>query len=467
MRAIYFASHFFNFYQCAPLEEIEQYVEELALWGCNALSVWFDMHHYQGIQDPAAQAMIARLHAILQAGNRVGMAASLTALANEGYADSPEALRAEWAGGQNGYHTGPQGHYHREICPSTPGGLEYILRTRREVIEAFSDLEIRYHWIWPYDQGGCTCAQCAPWGANGFLRTAAVLAPLINELAPAADIVLSTWYFDRFIDGEWANFDQAISANRPPWLSYLLADDCGDEFPPYILQHGVPGQAKLVNFPEISMYLCHPWGGFGANPLPMHLQAIWESMGERIAGGFPYSEGIFEDINKVINLQHYWGDRHALETVREYAGYEFTQQAAEEVTAVIAAFEQHHCRTTELDRETPALREGLFSADGGSTLAPYRCADLSGADERHASLQRIDALLPAQAAQAWRWRLLYLRAAIDAALLHTGGRCSDELDRYFEELLQIYHGEEAYWFVCPPSRRKLLRYFVEGEIDQQ
>ncbi len=109
VRAMYFASHFFNFYHSAPIAEVERYVEELALWGCNTLSVWFDMHHYQGIRHPEAQAMIARLRAILQAGNRVGMGASLTAVANEGYADSPEELRADWEDGQNGYHAGRRG----------------------------------------------------------------------------------------------------------------------------------------------------------------------------------------------------------------------------------------------------------------------------------------------------------------------------------------------------------------------
>jgi hypothetical protein len=30
--------------------------------------------------------------------------------------------------------------------------------------------------MWPYDQGGCTCSHCAPWGTNGFLKVAEPLA---------------------------------------------------------------------------------------------------------------------------------------------------------------------------------------------------------------------------------------------------------------------------------------------------
>ena len=36
---------------------MNRYVEELALWGCNTLAVWFDLHHYHGIDDPEARAM--------------------------------------------------------------------------------------------------------------------------------------------------------------------------------------------------------------------------------------------------------------------------------------------------------------------------------------------------------------------------------------------------------------------------
>ena len=39
VRGIYFATHFYNYYQTAPVGEIEKYVAELALWGVNALVI--------------------------------------------------------------------------------------------------------------------------------------------------------------------------------------------------------------------------------------------------------------------------------------------------------------------------------------------------------------------------------------------------------------------------------------------
>ena len=111
VRGMYFATHFHNFYHDAPLEEVTRYIEELALWGCNALLVWFDMHHYDSLQDPAAQQMIHRLRGMLTAANAVGMGAGLLFLANEGYRSSPPALRVTPAPAQ----------YNVEICPSQPG----------------------------------------------------------------------------------------------------------------------------------------------------------------------------------------------------------------------------------------------------------------------------------------------------------------------------------------------------------
>ena len=72
-RNIYFATHFHNFYHEAPVEKVINYIEELAFWGYNTITVWFDMHGFTGINDPAAQAMLDRLALILQAGKEAGM----------------------------------------------------------------------------------------------------------------------------------------------------------------------------------------------------------------------------------------------------------------------------------------------------------------------------------------------------------------------------------------------------------
>lgn len=436
VRGMYFASHFHNFYHDAPVAEVVAYIEDLALWGCNTLSVWFDMHHYRGMRDPAAQAMVARLRALLEAAHRVGMGAALTSLANEGFADSPEPLRAEWRSGQNGYFRDPGGHYHVEICPKKTGGLEEILRERAEMLDAFAGIPIDYFWIWPYDQGGCTCAHCAPWGANGFLHVAEPVAKLVRTRCPEAKIILSTWYFDHFIKGEWAAFDQAIAACRPAWVDYLLIDDFGG-FPRYPLEHGVPGGFPVVSFAEISMQGMNPWGGIGANPRPRHWQAYWNSSKALVSGGFPYSEGIYEDLNKVLTLQWGWDPELPWPMiVHEYAAAHFDAGCGDELVALVEMLEDDH---------------GFHAqANPGGGAPTYRIGALSRAEECVRLAATIERKLPPALRTSWRWRILQLRAQLDAALKRTNGQPSETIDAGLAELIEIYSAQNADPWVRPP-----------------
>lgn len=170
LRGIYFATHFHNYYHDAPLGELERYVEDLGLWGFNVLTVWFDMHHFNGIQDPNAQKFLARLRALHGMARRIGMQTGLVVLGNEAYADSPKELRAEiaelWAFGV-------------ELCPAKPGAADLMLRWFDEEFKAFADLHIDYLGIGPYDQGGCTCEQCRPWGGERFFKNGRPDRPLL------------------------------------------------------------------------------------------------------------------------------------------------------------------------------------------------------------------------------------------------------------------------------------------------
>ena len=61
LRGVYFATHFNNYYEAASREEIQQYIEDLSLWGTNFLMLHFPHWQYAGYDDPAARKMIERL----------------------------------------------------------------------------------------------------------------------------------------------------------------------------------------------------------------------------------------------------------------------------------------------------------------------------------------------------------------------------------------------------------------------
>ncbi len=435
-RAIYFATHFHNWYHDAPPEKLERYVEELGLWGYNAVGVWFDMHHYAGIDDPAAQDMIRRLHAVLRAANGVGLGALLIVLGNEAYATSPNALRADWTAGHDGY-TRDLYHYHVELCPHKPGAMELLLKWREEVLAAFADLRLDYLAIWPYDQGGCTCAQCKPWAANGFLKIAEPLARLARRHFPDIQIVLSTWDIDYFTQGEWAGL-QAAFRRRPDWVDYLMADGYLGAFPQFPLTQGAPGGLPLVCFPEISMFGTNPWGGYGANPLPARLQQYWRQIAPVMAGGAPYSEGIYEDLNKVICARFFWDAAvSAEEAVRDYIAYEFAPEAVEPVLKAVRLLED------TLERRW----------QGGAEQPPIRITRPEGVEAAYALIRGAETALPERARTCWRWRILHLRALIDRELLAHGGAISEAAEAAFRELTEIYHAAQAEAPVRPPSGR--------------
>jgi hypothetical protein len=442
VRGMYFATHFFNFYHEAPLEQVERYVEDLALWGCNALSVWFDMHHYSGMDDPAAKAMVARLHAILQAANAVGMGAGLTSLANEAFYTSPVELRAE---------PFPH-HYHVEICPSKPGGLELIVKWREEMLRAFADLDVEYVWIWPYDQGGCKCADCKPWGGNGFVRNAEAYGKLLRRVMPKAKAVVSTWEFGYWEgDEEWEQFYAAM-AEKPEWVDYYMAEGHGD-FPPYILKHGPPPHFPMLNFPEISMSGMGPWGGFGANLQPARLQKVWDSAKKWLAGGFPYSEGIYEDLNKAVCLQLYWDpDRQVEDIVREYAA-EWAPDAVAQVAEAVYLLEAQMKHGTIWGDELNAWQAQGMPAETKLYMLP----EINDPNKPLALLHAAEKTMTAAAARNWRWRLLRLRAALDVELTRSGGRATEAADACFEEIERISCVQHGVAWVSAPSRKALAR----------
>lgn len=432
-RTAYFATHFHNWYHDAPLEDVAHYVEELALWGYNAVAVWFDAHHYRGLDDPAAVQMIERLRGIFKAANAVGLGAVLYIVGNEAYADSPEELRADWTCGHDGY-TRALFSYHLELCPHKPGALDLMLKWREELLSAFADIRIEYVGIGSHDPGGCTCASCKPWGANGFLKIAERTAHLCRQRIPGVKIILGTWDFDYFTQGEWAGLAAAFQ-DRPDWVDYILADGYVGEYPRYPLEHGVPGGLPLVGFPEISMYGADPWGGFGANPFPARLQHYWDRVGSSLKGGSPYSEGIYDDINMAVCSRLYWGDLSVDDALREYIAFEFAPEVSEPAREAIRVLESTLLRSRQ---ETPAGFQ-------------YTLANPAGAERAFALMREANARLPARAQTCWRWRLLYLRAQIDADLVRFSGRISDEGEAALRELVSIYHAENAEPMVRPPA----------------
>jgi hypothetical protein len=414
-RLMYLASHFQNYYQVAPIEEVARYVEDLSLWGVNGLVVWYGMEEFNGINDPKAQAMLERLRALLKTAKDLGLRTGIGGVGNDGYRNTPNELRATMVPFNQGV----------ELCPNKPGVVELELQFCQEKFDAFKSVGLDYWFIVPYDNGGCGCDKCIPWGINGFLKVAEPEARAFRRAFPNGRVVMSTWYFDhpQLYSGEWAGLTTKFKAQKPDWVDCIMADNF-EAYPRYPLDNGVPGDLPLMNFPDISMYGQNPWGGYGANPHPGRLQQRWDETQKHLSGGMPYSEGIYEDLNKVICAQFYWEpDRSALETVKEYAAFEFSPEVADDVTSVVEIFEKNHLRDRVGENAVTACQ----------------------------LVERADAKLTPQARNSWRWRLFCIRAAIDQEIYRNslGQGRSQVFRRACDELTKISHAENV-WSVLRP-----------------
>ena len=420
VRGIYFATHFFNFYHVAPLEEIDRVIEDFALWGGNQLMVWFDMHHFASFQDPAAQAHFARLKHMGDTAHGLGMQFGIAFLANEGYDTSPVELRADPRTGT--------AHYERELCPSKPGAMELIGRWQAEELAAFPQVD--FLWMWPYDQGGCACTDCAPWAANGYLKASEQLARLYRERFPEGKRWLSTWLLDQVnAKGEYEGLFRYVREQEPDWFEGYVIGTHFDWIPQPLLERPFPERYPMAAFPEISMYRMNPWGEHGANPLPGFNTRLAEKLRGNIVGGWPYSEGIYEDLNKWYWCRFYWDpDVVTDDALAEYAAFYLSPDVAEDAVRLFQLLEQGHARNGWL------------------------VEDLTGAREAWALAQAIDARLAPWARTSWRWRLLYLRAAIDGILQDRGfndPQAREELRPLCAELVAIYHADNT--FIRPPE----------------
>ena len=420
MRGIYLANHFNNYYEAASPEELERYVEDLSLWGFNLLALGFPHWQYENYDDPAARKMIEHMLRIMRTAKQVGMRVSVGAALNSGFRSTPQEMRCTPVPDPLGRH----GNFGVNLCPGKPAARERLLKDWDRLLDEFAEPGLDCVTYWPYDEGGCGCQDCWPWGARGYLSLSSVVSELVRRKSPHTKVIVSTWTFDTPPVGEWDGLSKALAEGKS-WADYIQAD-AHEDFPRFPLERGVPGGLPMLNFPEISMWGQHPWGGYGANPLPARLQRLWNQTQRKLSGGTPYSEGIYEDINKAICSQFYWDpDRPAIETVREYAAFEYSPDVADDVVKAVEAFEKNHLR---------------------GEIGP-------SAEEALASVKKIEAKLTPRARAAWRWRTVYLRALIDCELLKTHGKLEGNILREaFRELTAIYHAEHAHSMPIRPPQ---------------
>lgn len=355
--------HFF-----AKPDQVDRYIEEFALWGCNAIAFWFEMGMFDSFEDPAAQRWLDMYRRFYGTARRMGMKTGLIMVVNDGYKSTPQPLRI-------GPIIGCPNHY---LCPSKPGSVEQAVAWQEQVVKALPPLDIFN--LFPADPGGCSCKDCEPWPTRGYWRVAQPLADRIHEISPETEIWVDTWHLNHptFGGQDWKNLVAGLdwSKERPAWFAGLevglaphhgFARQSAEDRKVY-----AEAQIPLMVFPDISMWKNHP-GMLVKNAYWQELQdELNDYPPELMRGGWPYAERWNTDIASVLFLTWFKDPKTPIDAVLD-----------------------EWCRAY-FGPQAKTARQLLDLLDDGNT-APDR------KERIQATLAKLEAEAPAWVRRDWRW----------------------------------------------------------------
>jgi len=373
----------------------EGYIRELALWGSNWLwlSIGSDLAHAgscpEAIRRSERHARLVNMVAALAAkyGLRLGLHVCGQRI------DSTDRIPEMGRGGGL-------------LCPSVPAARQAVLRA---LDACYARLE-RLDGVFTAsgDPGGCRCRDCTPWPAT-YLEMAAEQAAVLRKHHPAARYFLSN---QQMAKEENELFCDLLAREQPEWLDGVLWGPQSRSLAQ--MRERIPERYPVLLYPDLTHTTrCqNPVQGWererallferaSPNYRPLAIRELWESTKAYAQGNKAYSEGLHDDLNKAVWSASQWlvttpgdfapiaGPERVEEIVLQYARRYFGPEAAELAAEIMFTFEENW-------------------------RSPLLGNDLVGAALQAA--QELEALLPAERTQSWRWQMLLIRAELDRYL---------------------------------------------------
>jgi hypothetical protein len=385
-RALFLATHLQDVgYKDWTVEQWRAYVAELALWGAD--QVWYlpmqfgQMRNvFQGQGTEEQQRRWGVYQQVPGLVHELGLEVGIYLGVNDIFEDqmTPElAATYGWLGMEQ-----------NEACPSKPAAWRLILADREEFFRRLPHLD--YCYLPTTDYSGCCCPACQPW-ARTYLRLVEATAALARKYHPECRIILSTQQLPP--DQQEMIVDSLQS--HPAWVDYLQVWGSGGfgdthQASPAAIRRRVPQGYPLLVYPEITM--TGGWGAFGAHVMVDRFdynlgQGGFARLAPYVAGSFPYSEGLHDDLIKVIWCQKEWTHtRPPREVLDEYCRWYFGEAAAPLIAQAILLMADNWSHHGEASQAARVVR----------------------------LLGQAKARVPDWASNGWRIRLLRLRALMDS-----------------------------------------------------
>lgn len=418
MRFVYFATHFYNWYHACSVEELTEHLEDLILWGMNGMIVIVPTINVTGFDDPMLVTIQDTFRKLLRAAKSLNLKTGMHAGTMD-FTIPNERIKAD-----KKYLVSKTGN---PICTSTEEGYQYARRKCLDNIKIAAEIGLDYLTFWAYDEGGCSCDKCWPWGYRGFYNFAKRLGKEVREFLPDTKFILSTWYFERgeYQKGEWEGFYKRLKedeANGDHWADYILLETRDDKpLGKYVVEHGQPTDSvKAITFPDPSMTGITPWGGFGAICTPRLMVRQEKPYMQLCDGGYMYTEGIFDDMNKAVMLGLYWSrTRSTDETLTDYCGYEFKGIDPKDLIKLVRLWEDTQDFTNRFDKKP---------------------CDVNIAREAWALAQKMNDDADEETKKCWRWRITYIRSYLDMVRYENCEKAGWPFENYKGSMMHRFWG---------------------------
>jgi hypothetical protein len=173
---------------------------------------------------------------------------------------------------------------------------------------------------------------------------------LLRKYHPRAQM----WMAPQGFNGEWMEEFYGLIAKEPQWLGGIV-------YGPQVrvgipeLRAKVPKKYPIRRYPDIthsrhSQYPVPDWdwpfaiteGREGYNPRPIDQAAIFRAYDEYVIGALTYSEGVNDDVNKIVWSSLGWNpDADVTGTLREYSRYYIGEQYRDTFAQGLLALERN------------------------------------------------------------------------------------------------------------------------------
>ncbi|MBQ0105130.1 MAG: hypothetical protein KBT47_03735, partial [Armatimonadetes bacterium] len=236
-RCVYFANHFYNYYQLASDESIKTYMEDIALWGYNNIaSILMPTINLFGKDDKNVDWFVKCAKRIYDTAKALGMKYTGVSINNKDFKNqNPDIIAVPPV---DPY--GSRGSLGELICPNKPGAIEYIKDLYNWIFDKLAFEEIDYMVICSYDEGGCGCEKCYPWVPRGLMKIYNELKVDINKRYPNIKYILDLW---RMVDDEKQEWEEIVDyiKKHPNDFEYVNINT-ELKFEKYPLRNHIPGK---------------------------------------------------------------------------------------------------------------------------------------------------------------------------------------------------------------------------------